>query len=197
MWNAENGERYKLSGSERITLDPGPAELKLFVFDKEKKGPVYNPVIKQNAAAKPMNGAWMVEGKHMDGSTIQKEMNELKDLKDVAEWLKFAGTITYRNNFTVDDKTKIQYADLGKVFGISELFINGMSAGVKWYGRRIYPVADLLKIGDNEILIKIVTTMGNYMKSLTDNKIAQYWTNEGRKIQPLEPTGLLGPVIYY
>ena len=32
--------------------------------------------------------------------------------------------------------------------------------------------------------VEVTTSMGNYMKSLTDNPTAQYWTNEGRKIQP-------------
>lgn len=39
--------------------------------------------------------------------------------------------------------------------------------------------------------------MGNYMKSLTDNPIAQYWTNEKNKIQPLQSMGLIGPVTLY
>src|SRR5258705_2284154 len=124
-------------------------------------------------------------------------MSELKDLKDIPGWIKFSGVIVYRNNFMVDDKTKIQWMNLGKVFGISELFVNGNNAGAKWYGKRIYDIKELIREGNNNIEIKIVTTMGNYMKSLTENKIAQYWTNEERKIQPLEPTGLLGPVMIY
>ena len=39
--------------------------------------------------------------------------------------------------------------------------------------------------------------MGNYMKSLTDNPVAQYWTNAGNKNQPLQSMGMTGPVTYY
>jgi hypothetical protein len=49
----------------------------------------------------------------------------------------------------------------------------------------------------NAIEITITTTMGNYLKSLTGNPVAQFWTNEGRTIQPLQSMGLLGPVIIY
>jgi hypothetical protein len=35
------------------------------------------------------------------------------------------------------------------------------------------------------------------MKSLIDNPIAQYWTNAGNKIQPLQSMGMIGPVRYY
>jgi hypothetical protein len=197
LWEAENGERYKITGAGNIALDLGPADMKLIVFDKEKKGPAFIPAKKQTPEAKQITGIWSVEGKHLDGSIITKEMNELKDLKEIPDWIKFCGSIVYRNNFMVDDKTKVQWLNLGKVFGVSELVINGINAGAKWYGRRVYDVRGLLRDGNNAIEIKIVTTMGNYMKSLTDNKIAQYWTNEGRKIQPLQPVGLLGPVTIY
>lgn len=45
--------------------------------------------------------------------------------------------------------------------------------------------------------VEVTTSMGNYMKSLTDNPTAQYWTNEGRKIQPLQSMGMIGPVSFY
>jgi len=97
----------------------------------------------------------------------------------------------------VHDKTKVEWLNLGKLFGISELFINRKNAGAKWYGKRIYRVGEFIKDGTNEIEIRIVTTMGNYLRSLTDNKVAQYWTNEGSKVQPLQSMGLLGPVTIY
>ena len=36
-----------------------------------------------------------------------------------------------------------------------------------------------------------------FQNSLADNKIAQYWTNEGRTIQPIQSMGILGPVTIY
>jgi len=63
--------------------------------------------------------------------------------------------------------------------------------------RRIFKVGDHLVRGTNIVEIKVTTTMGNYMKSLTDNPIAQYWTNEKNKIQPLQSMGLIGPVTIY
>jgi hypothetical protein len=62
---------------------------------------------------------------------------------------------------------------------------------------RIFKADKFLKQGQNTIEIKIVTTMGNYMKSLMENKVAQFWTNEGRTIQPMQPVGLMGPVSIY
>jgi hypothetical protein len=195
LWDAETGERYKITKTGSIPLQIGPADLKLFVFDKQQKGTTWTSLNKNNLEIKKIEGSWSVKGQHINGSIITKEINELKDLKEIPEWVNFCGTIGYRIHSNLE-KT-IESIDLGKVYGISELFINGFNAGVKWYGKRIYSIGKFVKEGDNEIVIKIVTTMGNYMNSLTDNKIAQYWTNEGRKIQPLEPMGLRGPVIFY
>ena len=196
LWDAESGERYKITDHGSIQLQMGPSDLKLLIFDKQQKGATWAPPKKNDPEIKQLGGRWSVNGQHINGSIITTEMNELKDLKEIPEWINFCGSIEYRNQFNVEGKT-IRIIDLGKVFGVSELFINGINAGVRWYGRRIYTVGNMIKEGDNEIIIKIVTTMGNYMKSLTDNKIAQYWTNEGRKIQPLEPMGLVGPVSIY
>jgi len=87
--------------------------------------------------------------------------------------------------------------NLGKVFGTSELRINGESCGVKWYGRRIFSIEKYLKRGMNTVEVVVTTSMGNYMKSLTDNPVAQYWTNAGTKNQPLQSMGMTGPVSYY
>ncbi len=56
---------------------------------------------------------------------------------------------------------------------------------------------DLLQNGNNTIEIKVITVMGNYLKQLKDNPVAQYWTNEKRKDQPIQSMGLIGPVTIY
>ena len=121
-------------------------------------------------------------------------MDVLADLKDLPEFANFSGTVIYRTNLQIADTNSVQYLNIGKVYGISQVTINGKDAGTKWYGRRVYTTAGLLQNGMNTLEIKVVTVMVNYMKSLTENKIAQYWTNEKRKIQPLQSMGLVGPV---
>ncbi|ULT22301.1 hypothetical protein KUH03_22935 [Sphingobacterium sp. E70] len=87
--------------------------------------------------------------------------------------------------------------NLGRVAGVSEVFVNGKSLGVKWYGRRIYNLIGSLKQGDNQIEIRITTTMGNYMKTLKDNENAQYWVNRKGREQEMQSMGLIGPVTLY
>jgi hypothetical protein len=198
IWDAESGQRYRLpTDSGTLSLDLGPADLKLLVFDRQKKGPVYNPLNRAGKTAVEIKTPWSLTGQHVNGAIITKEMDQLKDLKEIPEWVNFCGTIIYRNNFIIEDATKVECLDLGKVFGVSEVVVNGTNAGAKWYGRRVYPVGEFIQKEMNIVEIKITTTMGNYLKSLTDNPVAQFWTNEGRTIQPLQSMGLLGPVIIY
>ncbi|MEP7373028.1 MAG: glycosyl hydrolase [Chitinophagaceae bacterium] len=198
IWDAESGERYEVIKDDgTIILDMGPAGLKLLVFDKEEKGILYKPIRKTSANSIELSNTWTVTGNHIDGTFIKREMDVLKDLKEFPGWDNFCGGIIYQANFEVMDKKKIEWLNLGKAFGVSELFINGQYAGTRWYGRRIYPVAKFIKNGNNNIEIKIMTTAGNYLKSLKENPIGQYWTNEGRTIQPIQPVGLAGPVTVY
>ena len=90
-----------------------------------------------------LTNPWSVTGEHTDGTVIKKEMDMLKDLKEIPEWIHFCGTIIYQTNFVVNDKSKIEWLNLGKVFGVSELFVNGENAGTRWYRKRIILLEDL------------------------------------------------------
>jgi hypothetical protein len=200
IWDAETGERYRIeTGPEKIVLDLGPADSKLLVFDKEKKGPVWSPARAwdQTGDQPIMPGQWSVEFRSIDESVKTVVIDILKDLKDIPDFVNFSGTATYRASLTLDKKHKQQWVNLGKVAGVSELVVNGERAGVQWYGRRIFPVGHLLREGNNTFEVKVTTVMGNYLKTLKENAVAQYWTNEGRKNQPLQSMGLIGPVTIY
>jgi hypothetical protein len=199
IWNPEDGKRYRvpLDKDNSLTLDMGPAESFLFVFDRQRKGQDWKPVPAENPSAVSILKGWSLEFRHCrDESVKTVETGTLEDLRDMPDFVHFAGTVFYRNYIVITGKIPA-YLNLGKVYGISGLKVNGKDCGVKWYGRRIFLVADKLVQGTNTIEIKVTTTMGNYMKSLTDNPIAQYWTNEKNKIQPLQSMGLIGPVTYY
>ena len=198
LWDPETGERSRLiKNMNSIKLDMGPADLKVVVFDKEKGGSLYKPPKMVAGKSIELTNPWSLTGNHIDGRKIKWDVNVLKDLKEVPEWVNFCGTLIYNANFELGDKNKIEWINLGKVFGVSELLINGQHAGTKWYGKRIYQIGKFLKPGNNNIEVHVTTTMGNYLKSLTDNPIAQVWTNEGRANQLLQSVGIEGPVTIF
>ena len=195
LWDAVSGERSKLEIKDgNFSIDLGPADSKLIVFSAEKQGKLWKPIPITNAKSEILNNKWAVELRHCDGSVKNTEMNFLADLKDLPDYVNFSGSVIYRSTFNVADVNSVHYLNLGKVYGISQVTINGKDAGTKWYGQRIYAIDGLLHNGINSIEIKVVTVMVNYMKTLTDNKVAQYWTNNLRKSQPLQSMGLVGPV---
>jgi hypothetical protein len=195
----ENGNRYRipLAKDNSLNLDLGPAESFLFVFDKQRSGTDWKPLPVEGQSSKTILSGWKAEFRHChDGSVKMANLDTLKDLKEMADFADFSGTVIYSNSFNIQDPEDL-IINLGKAWGLSELSINGKSCGVKWYGRRLFDVSQFAIAGLNKIEIRVVTTMGNYMKSLTDNPIAQYWTNEKNKIQPLQSMGLIGPVSIY
>ena len=199
-WDPETGERYRIKPDKdnNINLELGPAESFLFVFDRESRGPEWNPLPTSGTSEIILDERWSAEFAHCrDGSVKNVEMNRLSDLKDIPELVNFAGIITYINSFSITGQVSKSYLNLGKVYGLCEVILNDKNLGVRWYGQRIYSIGESLKEGKNEIKIKVVTSMGNNMKSLADNPIAQYWTNEKNKIQPLQSMGLIGPVTLY
>ena len=198
IWDAETGERYRLEGDlSTVSLDLGPADSRLLVFDKEKKGKNWRQAPAGKAGQSTVSGGWSAEFRHIDGSVKTVTLPALQDLKEMPDHVHFSGTVTYRASFDVSDKNGVAWLNLGKVAGVSEVTLNGKPAGVQWYGRRIYRVGDLVVDGKNSIEVKVTTVMGNYMKTLKDNAVAQYWTNEKRKDQPLQSMGLIGPVTIY
>jgi len=188
LWDAVTGERHRLElSADKLKLHLGPADSKLIVFDKNKKGNKYNAM--PAGDRQPLKG-WSVEWQHIDGTITHSEMEDLRDGKDIPAYAAFSGIIVYRKTIRLDSG---KFLDLGKVHGVSELRVNGVSKGVQWYGKRIFP----LPKGEIRLEITVTATMGNYLKTLTQNAVAQYWTNEKRKNQPIQSIGMVGPVTIY
>lgn len=199
IWDFETGERFRieLDSSRGFRLTLGPAESRLFVFDKEKTGKKWKPLPVSGSQLKGLKGSWDAEFRHCREPEVKKaRLETLKDLKDIEEYAHFSGTVIYRKNIVVRDTESI-VLNLGRTYGVSEVFVNGRSVGVRWYGNRIYRIGKYLKNGDNELEVRIVTEMGNYMKSLIDNPIARLWVNQKGREQPLNSMGMIGPVNLY
>ncbi|HOH15722.1 MAG TPA: glycoside hydrolase family 2, partial [Bacteroidales bacterium] len=169
----------------------------LFAFDREEAEEEWRPLPSSGSDMHLLDKGWSAEFRHCrDGSVKEVMMDRLTDLKEMPEFVYFSGRVIYRNRLECTD-TAGMVLNLGKVYGTSELRINGVSCAIKWYGRRIFSIEEYLKPGMNTVEVEVTTSMGNYMKSLTDNPVAQYWTNAGTKDQPLQSMGITGPVSCY
>jgi hypothetical protein len=197
-WDPETGERFRVKGDAgNIDLELGPADLRLLVFDRERKGQEFRAAGDNGLHIEALVGTWALTSVHVNGSVFEEQIQELADLKDREPWKNFCGYIVYKFDLVIGDKRGREWLDLGKVHGVAELTVNGKTIGTRWYGRRIFRVGPALENGTNHLEVKVTTTMGNYLKDLKDNKVAQYWTNEGRTVQPLQSIGMEGPAKIY
>ncbi|MEN8117423.1 MAG: glycosyl hydrolase [Bacteroidota bacterium] len=199
IWNAETGERYqlKLDKGETFNLKLSPAESRIIVFDKNRKGNNWHEeqFLEENTVE--LQTPWSVEFKHCQGENVNPtNLNKLADLKDIPEYSHFSGTVIYKTKFKVEGKLP-SYINIGKLEGVAKIRMNKKEVGIKWYGDKYFPINDIVKHGENELEIEVITLMGNYMKSLTENDNVQYWTNLKNKNQPLTSIGLIGPVKIY
>ena len=211
IWDLQTGERHSLSLDENnsYTFDLGPVESVLIVFERTKKDqhlPIWEPLHTIINAISPtdLSEGWGITLCHsLLHDTTTTHFDTLFDLKDSEEYQHFCGTIVYRK--TIDyHGTDVAHnvstiLDLGLVEGVSEVFVNGQSIGVQYFGRRLYDLGKALHEGQNDIEVRVTTTMGNYLKTFSreDNPTTWIYVNHPRRDQPLQPMGLLGPVRIY
>ena len=209
VWDLQTGKRYALpldkDGS--YTFDLGPVESVLVVFEKSKPIdlPVWQPLhtFIETIPATDISDNWNVTLCHsLLYDTTNAHFDTLFDLKDNETYQHFCGTIVYHKTINCGRDVARNVStilNLGLVEGVSEVFVNGQSAGVQYFGRRIYDITHYLQEGENDIEIRVTTTMGNYLKTFSreENPTAWIYVNHPRRDQPLQPEGLLGPVKLY
>ena len=205
IWDLQTGERYalQLDEGDSYTFDLGPVESLLIVFEKSRpfELPPWKPLPSyfDLMSSSNLSKDWDIELCHsLLHDTTTTHFDTLFDLKDSETFQHFCGTLIYRKTIDVT-KAERQLIDLGLVEGVSELFVNGQSIGVQYFGRRIYDISKYLKNGENHFEVHVTTTMGNYLKTISreENPTTWIYVNHPRREQPLQPMGLLGPVTLY
>ena len=196
------GRRYVLdgvrnNGAFETFLTLGPAETLIIVLGDLDAGesPVFTPAPEPGADELGLEN-WQLELRPMRAAnTFSASLPQLRDLREV--YPSFAGEAIYSTTLTLDDGGRYpRWLDLGKVCEVATLRINGVEAGVRWYGRAVFDIGELLHPGANTIEITVRTLPCNYMLTLTDNPVVQRFML-GRKQQPTVPTGLVGPVVVH
>ncbi|HEY6902243.1 MAG TPA: glycosylhydrolase-like jelly roll fold domain-containing protein, partial [Puia sp.] len=126
---------------------------------------------------------WNIALHHVNGTTHNITTNDLSIIDK--DWNTFAGIIEYRTQFRTTTN-KRTWLDLGHLRDVTQLELNGRPLGTKWHGEHLYEVTSAATEGDNYLTIRLTTTLGNYMKTLNDNKTAKEWTRRS----PNYPVGL-------
>ncbi|MCF7931637.1 MAG: hypothetical protein K9K93_00525 [Acholeplasmataceae bacterium] len=116
--------------------------------------------------------------------TYLKTTSDLVNLATLEQVPEFSGTIRYETTMTITKPVSNRVLlDLGELYEISDLVINGINAGVLITPPYQYDVTDLIKDGANTLVIDVTNTLAKARgNNLYDRAMAQ------------EPSGLIGPV---
>ena len=197
VYNAATDQKQPLrlaDGSCWLYLPPAESLFILFEnsdSDTSDHSTAWNPPYYEGMDYHPLQTEWHLTLKHaIEGWTRDTVMTRLCDLRET-QFKDFAGTLVYTAHVPYDSLGPDPIIDLGGVYDICELRVNGTSCGIKWYGQRVYDnVGPLLRPGVNTIEVRVTTTLNNYVHSLTDDRVVQHFVLK-RKV-PTTPAGLVG-----
>ncbi len=186
-WDPHTGERFMHPSQRQGKVDICLQPLESLVLVLDEQGAV--------KSVKPGESAGLVTPKEHSGLAVDNEWKlSFLPVRDKPFELKtgelfefgihkdpristFAGQVIYETTF---DLSEIQWAflDLGIEKHITQVKINGVDLGVKWWGRHLYPIEEgILQQGENQLQIIYTTTLANYANSLYENEVAKRWIN--------------------
>lgn len=158
--------RVELSPYESVFLLTGPAP----------RPPEPNRSTRQVLA--PLE-RWCVTARDTGRTVV---LPELRDLSLPELFAQETGVFAYRNTWEVPSDAGEAELDLGELFGLAEVFVNGVSAGKRICRPYRFRLDGLLRPGQNEIRVEVSGTLFNRLQDPCSLHL------------PIPPTGILGPV---
>lgn len=185
LWDAESGV-IRAFDFRNGSFYLAPSQSLLLCFENDSitdKLPDFKKFVLFSQSIHDLSHNWEVTlgNRHLCMDTLKPLPND------------FGGTAIYRNQLPKGNNFDL--LTLEHVEGICEVWVNGKPVGTKWYGDRTFNIKPYLhRIGKNSLEVRITTTLGNSLQSMTDNPAVMKWFT-GRKQQPFYPQGILGPVV--
>lgn len=212
-------------GQTHIPLQFEPLQSFFVVFRKEESS---SPALQQNFPQyknlKTLDGPWNLSFDPKWGGPENIVFNELQEWTTRSEeGIKYySGTAVYKQNFDLPvagslSKNERLFLDLGKVYNMARVKLNGKDLGVIWTNPWRVDITDVVKEKENQLEISVVNLWPNRLigdEQLPDDGIKNgkwpNWLLQGKartsgrytfttyrhykKDSPLLPSGLLGPV---
>ena len=212
LWDATTGEfvdvlNYRFrNGRIDLSLELFEEESIFVVIDKneEVQSSSNEPTqVTGTIQLVDLNGSWNVRFESNVDESFIRTLDALIDWKDSNESViqGFSGTATYSLDFNLEAFNDMYryFLDLGEIFDIAEVDLNGQAVGLVWNAPWRIEVTDQLITGSNSLEIKVTNTWLNRLISdsaLSDEE-RKTWIAHHAFISELTPRrrgGLLGPV---
>jgi hypothetical protein len=216
FWDPVTSKQFKITdaqsgdGITKVNLELAAHGSAFVVFTKEDRElEAYNPSFETQTTE--VNAPWKLSFPENWGAPSSVELDKLISWTDHKEkGIKFfSGTASYENSFTVSkefiDGKKAIKIDLGEVYDVAEILVNGKNAGVLWTKPYQLNVQELVQEGENKLEVKITNLWVNRItgdlelpegeKFCRTNRpfVEPYQHNVDKNPQP-RTSGLLGPV---
>lgn len=112
----------------------------------------------------------------------------------------YSGTASYTKTFSFQGNLQNKvWIDLGVFSSMAEVKVNGIDCGILWTAPFKIDISKAIKLGENKIVIQVVNTWANRLigdgKLPEDKRITNTTAPFRLEGKPLNPAGLLGPVV--
>jgi hypothetical protein len=133
-----------------------------------------------------LDDGWTLHASDSDGVGVkgkaQIRLQKLRSWRQISEIRNYSGTGSYRIAFDISSEMLrgdlLVELDLGKVYEVAEVWLNGKRVGVSWYRPYRVDITGHLRQGRNELRVDVTNILKNYLAA------GEY----------SHPSGLLGPV---
>lgn len=172
--------KLKLPASETIVVIAGPTLDEVETASKP---------VKTDTLLTTIQGPWSVStatSEQYPSFTPWREVEVLADLSRVGQLPTFSGTVRYETDMNWSPAFgKQTVLDLGEAFETAEVYLNGVSAGIRLNAPYRFDLSRLIRDGSNTVVIEVTNTLVY--------ETPDFFSRLGQ----LEPSGLLGPVRLY
>ena len=151
-----------------------------------------------------LKGPWLVEFQAERGAPATAIFDQLMDFRESQDQgiRYFSGVATYSKEveitYNILQEGEQVWIDLGQVYNLAEVWVNGKLAGTAWKPPYSVNITDDVIAGINQIEIKAVNLWVNRLIGDAQPDVKEKITLTTRQFyranSPLVPSGLLGPV---
>lgn len=205
VWDPMTGARKDVSyrmveGRTFVELEIDPEAASVIVLGEETDCSEFTVDSSELTVFAELDGTWTVsfeKGRGVENDIVLEELVSLSSLSD-PDVRHFSGKSTYRTTISLDTVPAEAFLDLGEVWDMALVRVNGTDAGILWKSPFRTDVSSMLVAGENQIEIDVVNRWTNRLIGDSAKPAHERITYTAREFYKpsasLFPSGLVGPV---
>ena len=188
------------NGRTSVRLELNPDDAVFILFEEDTEVCDFTPEAGHEVASFPVTGPWRLEFQNGRGSPdhITSPTPLRLDKAEQASVRYYSGTVSYRTEFDFEPDRGSYVLDLGKVYNMARVWVNGRDLGLVWKKPFRISLDGALVKGRNSLRIDVTGTWHNRIIGDLQPDAAEKVTYTAYSFytaeSPLYEAGLEGPV---